>query len=170
MEKQQAFHARVLADTNLYKVNLSSEAFHYGREVVIETEFGKDIAVISSFLFDSDEKSDSYSSGKMIRYSTDSDKDLRLKNNERAKILKATVYESIERCNLKMSITHVLVPLIGNKVVVYYVAKGRVDFRELLKDLRPKIKESIVMRQISPKQREDSFAIDHREPVSHYKR
>jgi hypothetical protein len=26
------------------------------------------------------------------------------------------------------------------------------------------------MRQISPKQREDSFAIDHREPVSHYKR
>lgn len=169
MEKQKAFHARVLADTNLYKVNLSDEVFLYGSEVIIETEFGKDIAVISSFLFDSTEKSDSYPAGKMIRYSTDSDKELRLVNNERAKTLKATISESIKSLNLKMNITHILVPLIGNKVVVYYVAKGRVDFRELLKDLRIKLKETVVMRQISPKQREDSFAIDHREPVNHYK-
>jgi cell fate regulator YaaT (PSP1 superfamily) len=158
------FYARILADTNLYLVELGNNEFQYGAEVLINTEFGKDIAVISSFLMEEKPSKKAYESRVMLSYVTAKDKEVLAINSKRSQVLKSKISETIKRRELKMSITHILVPLYGNTVVVYYVAKARVDFRQLLTELRSELKEKIVMRQISTKERSNSFAIDCRIP------
>jgi cell fate regulator YaaT (PSP1 superfamily) len=163
------FYARVLADTNLYIVELGQNEFHYGQEVLINTEFGKDIAVISSFLFDEKPKKKTYESAVMLRYVTPEDKSALALNVERSQELKSIISDVIKRIELEMNITHILLPLYGNTIVVYYLAKGRVDFRQLLIELRSEFKERVVMRQISTKDRSNSFAVDCRIPLEkHY--
>ena len=158
------FYARILADTNLYLVELGNNEFQYGAEVLINTEFGKDIAVISSFLMEEKPSQKAYESRVMLSYVTAKDKEVLAINSKRSQVLKSKISETIKRRELKMSITHILVPLYGNTVVVYYVAKARVDFRQLLTELRSNLKEKVVMRQISTKERSNSFAIDCRIP------
>jgi len=158
------FYARILADTNLYLVELGNNEFQYGAEVLISTEFGKDIAVISSFLMEEKPSQKAYESRVMLSYVTTKDKEVLAINSKRSQVLKSKISETIKRRELKMSITHILVPLYGNTVVVYYVAKARVDFRQLLTELRSNLKEKVVMRQISTKERSNSFAIDCRIP------
>lgn len=162
--KKQYFFARILADTNLYLVELGNNEFHYGAEILINTEFGKDIAVISSFLLDKKPTQKAYDSRKMLGFVTEKDKEVLAINSKRSQVLKSTISETIKRRELKMSITHILVPLYGNTVVVYYVAKERVDFRQLLVELKSNLKEKVIMRQISNKERSNSFAIDCRIP------
>jgi cell fate regulator YaaT (PSP1 superfamily) len=162
------FYARVLADTNLYIVELGNNEFHYGQKVLINTEFGKDIAVISSFLFDDKPTKKAHDCGIMLRYPTSIDEETFVTVSERSQVLKSKISEVIEKIELDMNITHILLPLYGNNVVVYYVAKGRVDFRQLLVELRQEFKERVVMRQISSKDRSSSFAVDCRIPLEQH--
>ena len=55
---------------------------------------------------------------------------------------------AIERLKLKMNLVEVERIFGGQHVVVYYVAETRVDFRQLLKDLRRMFKTNIEMKQI----------------------
>jgi len=156
------FYARVPSDTNLYLVDIGKENFNYGEQILIKTEFGKDLAYITSFLFKDNENKKAYKSGTILRYPTKQDKEEETKQADLTKSFKSTISKKVLDLNLKMNITHILVPLYGKTIVVYYVAKGRVDFRELLKDLRDEFKQRIVLRQISSQEREKLFPHDCR--------
>lgn len=157
--KKKFFYVRVLADTNIYKVELGDHPFRYGEAVVIQTEFGQDLGHISSFLFEEDQAKKVYSSGRMLRYATDEDQQLFKDKYVLSRSVRTKVDEWVQTLELDMHITHILVPLVGKSMVIYYVATERVDFRELLKKLRSEFKEKITMRQISPAQRLSSFGI-----------
>ncbi|MEX1098849.1 MAG: PSP1 C-terminal domain-containing protein, partial [Bacteriovoracaceae bacterium] len=79
------------------------------------------------------------------------------------------IEEVCQNFKLKMNITHVLLPLKGKSLVIYYTAKSRVDFRELLKRLRGEFKQKIVMRQIGSRDRMDSFVLDSRIPLNSFR-
>jgi len=53
-----------------------------------------------------------------------------------------------EKHGLKMNLLKAYIPLSRNKVMFYYLAEGRVDFRQLVKDLAKKLKNRIEMRQV----------------------
>lgn len=163
------FYVRILADTNLYQVELGNEPFKHGEYVIINTEFGEDMGFITSFPFENPEKKkEIYKSGKLIRYATSKDKALseeRLLESRKARL---KVQEFTTELELQMNITHILFPLSKESLVVFYTADGKVDFRELLKKLRGEFKEKIIMRQIRSKDRLSSFHLDARNPVNHY--
>ncbi len=57
-------------------------------------------------------------------------------------------YERVKERGIPMSLVGVERRFDGSKIVVYFTAEGRVDFRELVKDLVKKFRTRIEMRQI----------------------
>ena len=57
-------------------------------------------------------------------------------------------YERIKERSLPMSLVSVEYLFDGSKIMVYFTADGRVDFRELVKDLVQKFHTRVEMRQI----------------------
>jgi len=84
----------------------------------------------------------------VIRQATPSDVSQYLDTKEREKRIFAIVREQIEKRQLVMKLIKTEVLLGSSKVVVYYTADGRVDFRELLKSLVVALHCRIEMRQI----------------------
>jgi cell fate regulator YaaT (PSP1 superfamily) len=68
----------------------------------------------------------------------------KVRENEAHKICR----ERIEQRNLKMKLVDVEVMKSDNKLVFYFTADGRIDFREIVKDLASVLRSRIEMRQI----------------------
>ena len=85
---------------------------------------------------------------KGVKKATDKDR-ARLAEN-REKELKAfkTCEEKISKHNLDMKLIRVEYTFDGSKIVFFFTAEGRVDFRELVKDLASVFKTRIELRQI----------------------
>jgi len=79
-----------------------------------------------------------------------------LKNHEdnlvRAKAALQKCKEIVKRHQLEMKLLECEYTLDRSKVIFYYNADGRVDFRELLKDLASEFKTRIELRQIGPRE------------------
>ena len=58
------------------------------------------------------------------------------------------MFKKIEEHNLNMKLIDVEYTFDNNKVIFYFTADGRVDFRELVKDLATIFKTRIELRQI----------------------
>lgn len=85
---------------------------------------------------------------KVLRIATEEDK---IKNNEnKAKEKQAfdICLKKIEEHGLSMKLVDVEYTFDNNKVIFYFTADGRVDFRELVKDLASIFKTRIELRQI----------------------
>lgn len=85
---------------------------------------------------------------KVMRVATDEDFEIHRENKRKAKealeICKAKVIEH----SLDMKLVDVEYTFDNNKVIFYFTADGRVDFRELVKDLAAIFKTRIELRQI----------------------
>lgn len=69
-------------------------------------------------------------------------------NQEKEKEALAICQEKVEKHNLEMKLIDVEYTFDNNKVIFYFSAEGRVDFRELVKDLASVFKTRIELRQI----------------------
>src|SRR5690625_1569580 len=85
---------------------------------------------------------------KVIRLATEEDKTTVIENRERAKEAFQIGLEKIKAHNLDMNLVEVDYTLDRNKVIFYFTADGRVDFRNLVKDLAAIFKTRIELRQI----------------------
>lgn len=85
---------------------------------------------------------------KVIRVASKEDKKNIEKNEQKAKEAFHLCIERIEDHNLEMNIVDVEYTFDRNKVIFYFTAEGRVDFRELVKDLASLFKTRIELRQI----------------------
>ena len=85
---------------------------------------------------------------KVYRLATDKDIEKYEKNCELEQEIYAFCYEKIKERSLPMCLVAVERLFDGSKVMVYFSAEGRVDFRELVKDLVQKFHTRIEMKQI----------------------
>ena len=86
--------------------------------------------------------------GQILRRMSDDDsRDLR-KMFEQERREYDVCLEQIKRLNLDMQLVDVEHLYGGERVVIYYLAEGRVDFRELVKSLADEFQTRIEMRQI----------------------
>ena len=85
---------------------------------------------------------------KVIRLATEEDKVTVLKNKEMAKEAFDICEEKIVEHKLEMNLVDVEYTLDRNKVIFYFTADGRIDFRNLVKDLAATFKTRIELRQI----------------------
>ena len=58
----------------------------------------------------------------------------------------------VKKNKLDMKLLYCEYTLDRQKIIIYYTAEGRVDFRELLKDLAAELKVRIELRQIGPRE------------------
>jgi cell fate regulator YaaT (PSP1 superfamily) len=153
------FFARVFSDPNLYKVSSSvKQEFRYGAEVIIETELGPNIAVITSWETDNEvNNTKCYLSGHLIRYATEEDKIKRKLLRSKYPSIKAQINTLINSLNLNMYVTNILLPLSDNSICIYYTAPERVDFRLLLTELKNTFKTKIILKHLNQRERRSSF-------------
>lgn len=84
----------------------------------------------------------------VIRIATKKDMEQLEKNKAKAKKAYPIVEERIEKHGLSMKIIDIEYTFDNSKVIFYFAAEGRVDFRELVKDLASVFKTRIELRQI----------------------
>jgi cell fate regulator YaaT (PSP1 superfamily) len=119
-----------------------------GDRVIVNTEHGNALCFVATEprLQDVGEPYSELNSVKRVA----SDEDIKTdeKNRGIEKEVFSFCYQKIQERDLPMSLVTAEQLFDGSKVVVYFSAEGRVDFRELVKDLVQKFHTRIEMRQI----------------------
>ena len=85
---------------------------------------------------------------KVLRLATEKDVETAEKNRAREKETMSVCEQVIAEHGLEMKLVDVEYTFDGNKLLFYFTAEGRVDFRELVKDLAARFKTRIELRQI----------------------
>lgn len=84
----------------------------------------------------------------VIRMATAADEETERRNKEKEKDAFGICLEKIKKHNLQMKLIDAEYTFDNNKVLFYFTADGRIDFRELVKDLAAVFKTRIELRQI----------------------
>lgn len=84
----------------------------------------------------------------VIRMATDEDRAVETRNKEKEKEAFKTCQEKIRKHKLDMKLIDAEYTFDNNKVLFYFTADGRIDFRELVKDLASVFKTRIELRQV----------------------
>jgi len=119
-----------------------------GDRVVVETEQGQELGSVCLEPKSSVENIPDKPLRKVFRLATAKDIEKYEKKVQQEKEIYAFCYEKIKERSLPMCLVSVERLIDGSKIMVYFTADGRVDFRELVKDLVQKYHTRIEMRQI----------------------
>lgn len=119
-----------------------------GDQVIVETVRGKEYgeAVVSPRWID--EKEVNQPLRKIIRKATKDDKIQLTKNHEDEKEALSVCSQKVEEHQLPMKLVDVEYTFDRSKIIFYFTAEGRVDFRNLVKDLASVFRTRIELRQI----------------------
>lgn len=121
---------------------------HKGDTVVVETARGIECGVASTGV-KSVEEDEVVSPLKPIhRIATEADLAQLEKNKIKEKEAYNICMQKIQEHKLEMDLTDVEYNFDGSKIIFYFTADGRVDFRELVKDLASEFHTRIELRQI----------------------
>ncbi len=121
-----------------------------GDYVIAETELGVDLAKIVSFSLDSKKiaKETKDKSIKQIIRKADFNDIAKLPDENQKKDALSFCYEAIKKYNLPMKLIDVHISYDANRYNFAFTADGRVDFRELVKELSGHFNTSIRLTQI----------------------
>lgn len=119
-----------------------------GQHAIVETARGVEYGHVVLGVREVDEESVIQPLKPVIRIATDEDDALNLENKEKEKIAMQICQEKIEKHELQMKLIDCEYTFDNNKVLFYFTADGRIDFRELVKDLASVFKTRIELRQI----------------------
>lgn len=133
--------------SKLYDFDTDGIDLKPGDEVVVETEMGLSIGMVVVGPRDIEPSPDQVIK-KIIRKATQEDLAQRDKNKELEREAFDFCIERIKHRNLPMKLICTESTLDKKRLIFYFTADGRIDFRELVKDLAAKFKTRIEMRQI----------------------
>ena len=88
----------------------------------------------------------------ILRKATQKDEEVNRRNIESEKEAMEICREKIAKHGLEMKLVECEYTFDGNKILFYFTAEGRVDFRELVKDLASVFKTRIELRQIGARE------------------
>ncbi|TBR18961.1 MAG: hypothetical protein EPO57_04855 [Chitinophagaceae bacterium] len=97
-------------------------------------------------------KEDDVEMKKILRPATDRDVDTWIINKAREKEAIIRSRAIVKQLKLNMKISEIEIQADGRKATFFYIADGRVDFRELIKILASEFKVKVEMRQIGARQ------------------
>lgn len=133
----------------IYSYNAGNSEVKEGDYVIVEHDRGLDYGLIVS-----PTENTKLSIGlkeptkKIIRLATESDLKQIQENRLKAKETFNTCSKKIEEHKLQMKLVQVEYSFDRSKIIFYFTAEGRIDFRNLVKDLAKIFKARIEMRQI----------------------
>ena len=119
-----------------------------GDHVIVETARGIEFGHVVLGNREVDEKKVIQPLKPVIRMANKNDEEIERKNKEKEKEAFRICLEKIKKHNLQMKLIDAEYTFDNNKVLFYFTADGRIDFRELVKDLAAVFKTRIELRQI----------------------
>ena len=132
----------------IYYFDPKGENIEKGKYVIVETMKGVECGevVMSNRLLPDDEIPQPLKG--IIRIATEKDMKTVADNREKEKKAFDICCQKIKLHDLEMKLVNVEYTFDGNKIMFYFTADGRVDFRELVKDLAYVFRTRIELRQI----------------------
>lgn len=119
-----------------------------GQKVIVETARGIEYGHVLIGVREVGDESVTQPLRKVIRIATPEDDEAALQNKEKEMAAKDICLEKIKKHDLQMKLVDVEYTFDNNKILFYFTADGRIDFRELVKDLASVFKTRIELRQI----------------------
>lgn len=119
-----------------------------GDKVIVETARGVEFGNVVTGPKDVKDEEITQPLKSVIRVATEEDKRNEEKNREKEKEAFDICLEKIRKHDLDMKLINAEYTFDGNKVLFYFTADGRIDFRELVKDLAAVFRTRIELRQI----------------------
>ena len=119
-----------------------------GDHVIVETARGIEYGRVVSAPKEVDDDSVIQPLKSVIRIATEQDEKTVEKNRQKEKEAFKICQEKIRKHGLDMKLIEAEYTFDNNKVLFYFTADGRIDFRELVKDLASVFKTRIELRQV----------------------
>ena len=119
-----------------------------GMHAIVETARGVEIGTVITGPREVSEESVIQPLKPVIRIATEADEKQAEKNREKEKEAYRICLEKIAKHNLDMKLVEAEYTFDNNKLLFYFTADGRIDFRELVKDLAAVFRTRIELRQI----------------------
>ncbi len=119
-----------------------------GDKVIVETARGVEFGTVVTGPREVEDDKITQPLKAVIRLATNEDKKKEQKNKEKEKEAFEICLEKIRKHKLEMKLIDAEYTFDNNKVLFYFTADGRIDFRELVKDLASVFRTRIELRQI----------------------
>ena len=119
-----------------------------GDKVIVETARGIEFGTVVTGPKEVKDEEVMQPLKSVIRIAQEEDKRAEEKNREKEKEAFEICLEKIRKHNLDMKLINAEYTFDNNKVLFYFTADGRIDFRELVKDLAAVFRTRIELRQI----------------------
>lgn len=132
----------------VYFFDPGDEQIERGEHVIVETAKGVEYGTVVVPNREMAEEKIVAPLKKIIRVAAPKDEDIELKNREKEKDAYKICLEKIAKHRLEMKLIAAEYTFDNNKLLFYFTADGRIDFRELVKDLASVFRTRIELRQI----------------------
>lgn len=136
------------SDGRIYSFSPAGQKYKVGEYVIVTTSRGTECGEVAS---DNHNVPDSQIVGSLkevVRRANDEDLKTMSENRKRESAAFDFCEKKIEERKLEMKLVDVEIAFDGSKILFFFTANGRVDFRELVKDLAGHFHTRIELRQI----------------------
>lgn len=119
-----------------------------GESVIVETARGVEYGDVVMPVCQVEDKEVVSPLKKVLRGATEEDKNRYLENRQKEEMAYSVALDKIAAHGLPMKLVGVEQTFDGNKIIFHFTADGRIDFRDLVKDLASVFRTRIELRQI----------------------
>lgn len=141
-----------------YSIECEDNSLKPNDLVVCESSRGLEIAKVVKSVFEAEEKENNSEDNileiekiKYLNRATTNDLNISKQNKTEAEKVKETVKQKVNELELEMKVDGVVISLDKSKITIYFTSDGRVDFRNLVKELATNFKSRIELKQIGPR-------------------
>ena len=131
-----------------YFFSPSGNTVSVGDAIIVETQSGKELGYVSEANHMVDDEQIVKPLCKMLRFANEKDFKKLEENRQKEKDALSICESMVEKHHLDMKLVDVEYSFDGGRIVFFFTADGRVDFRELVKDLAAYFHTRIELRQI----------------------
>ncbi len=132
----------------VYYFDPQGEDYNEGEGVIVDTARGTEYGVVAVTPRSVEESEVVQPLKPITRRATKKDIQRMEEYQKKLPHIFETAKAEVEKSGLEMKITGVEIPFDGSKIIIYFTAPARIDFRELVKSLATALKHRIDLRQI----------------------
>lgn len=139
---------RFKSSGKIYYFDPAGHSLAIQEEVIVDTARGQEVATVAQIAMEMPEDKITAPLRKVIRIASAADKKKAEENQKRAKEAIEKAVARVEAHKLDMRIVDAEYSFDLSKVIFFFISEGRVDFRELVKDLAGIFRTRVELRQI----------------------
>ncbi len=134
--------------SKLYYFNPEDKNYKINDKIIVETSRGVEYGVILSGPKEVEDKDLILPLKPILRLATKKDIEKVRIHEEKIPWVISTTQKEVEKFNLDMKVVDAEFPFDDSKVIIYFTAPNRIDFRDLVKSLAVLLKQRIELHQI----------------------